>query len=978
MRSTGLFITYFLFFSSVVFSQRQYAFNSPGNECYMRYICFTKDGNYSALKKPIVFQLGKPGETAQQGFDDDTLKNIEQFSNYMFVYIPNMGGTAKGKLYCINSLAEYLTFNFSQGYTNLFFQIKDESITKEDLSDFKLNSIFKSIKIESSAKPEQIAVNQNVNDSIKPAANKTIIDDFKSEVVLEVSKYGKPILPPYNGPAKTYNFTLSGKLVDVNSVEALPFATIGIKGKPVGTTTNADGQFTILKVPTDTSTLVISYLGYKKTEFKLTPLLKKSNLIIEVEPLSTQLSEVTIEVEKEDLMNIAGENLGVIKMSPAKLNQLPNIGEKDIMRSFQLMPGVSASNESSSGLYVRGGTPDQNLVVYDGFTVYQVDHLYGFYSAFNSNAIKDVQLYKGGFESKFGGRLSSVTEITGKDGNQNNFNIGGDLSLLSVNAFVETPIGKKMTFLVAGRRSFQGPLYNKIFEQYNSNQGSQQQSSGSGRKSSTSNTVKSYFYDLNSKLTFRPTENDIISVSVYNGTDKLDNSRIFSPRSGSSTVSTFSAKIIDLTKYGNLGGSIKWARKFNSRIYGNTLISYSNFYSQRERSNEFTVTDVNGAESTRKFGTFENNNLKDYSVKTDYTIDITDNNQIGIGGWGTYYDIAYNYSQNDTSTILNRHNFGVLTGAYLQDKIKLLHGKIIVTPGIRASYYSPTKQNYYEPRFFASYNITKKLAIKASTGRFYQFANQVTREDILNGNKTFWVLSDGINVPVSQAIHYIAGVSYDTRNYLFSIEGWYKDLSGLTEHSLRFNRGPTQSYTENFYKGIGYSQGLEFLAQKKFGTFSGWISYTMSKTRSKFDIYSPTYYAANQDVPNEFKIVGIYKWRKFVFSTTWIYATGRPYTAPSGAYNLTLLDGSTQNYFTVSSKNSLRLPDYHRLDIAATYMFKNDKGREFGSLGVSIFNVYNRKNTWYKEFQISDQQIIESNIQYLGFTPNLTLSLKLH
>jgi ferric enterobactin receptor len=976
MKSVCFLTICFLFISILAFSQKQYSFNNPGSECYMQYVCYTKDGNYNSIKKPIVFQLGKPSETGWQSFESDTLKNITQFQDYMFVYIPNMGGAAKKKLYCINALAEYLTYNFSQGYTNLFFQVKDESITREDLNNFKLNSIFKKIKIEETPKPAAAPLPKNTQDTVK-SGPEDIVNDFKAVVVTEPTKPGQPVaLPTYDGPAKNYNFTLSGKLVDVNSVEALPFATISLKGKPVGVTTNADGQFTILKVPTDTSTILISYLGYKKTEFKLTPLLSKSNLIIEVEPLSSQLQEITISAEKEDLMNIAGENLSVIKMSPAKLNQLPNIGEKDIMRSFQLMPGVSASNESSSGLYVRGGTPDQNLVVYDGFTVYQVDHLYGFYSAFNSNAIKDVQLYKGGFESKFGGRLSSVTEITGKDGNQNNFNAGGDISLLSFNAYVETPLGKKLTFLAAGRRSFQGPLYNAIFKQYNSQ--SSQQTFGRQGKSGLSNTVTSFFYDLNTKLTFRPTENDIISLSVYNGADKLDNGRDIAPRTGfgSSGNGTFSAKITDLTKYGNSGGSIKWAKKWNSRIYGNSLISYSNYFSQRERSNESTITTSSG-ETTRKFGTFENNNLQDYSFKTDYLFDVTDNNQIGAGVWATYYDIAYNYSQNDTSTILNRHNFGLLTGGYLQDKIKLFNGKLIFTPGLRASYYGVTKQMYYEPRAYAAYNVTRRLSIKASTGRFYQFANQVTREDILNGNKTFWILSDGTNVPVSQAIHYIAGISYDTKDYLFSIEAWYKDLSGLTEHSLRFNTGIVQSYSENFYKGIGYSEGIEFLAQKKFGNFSGWVSYTLSKTRSKFDIYSPTFYAANQDVPNEFKVVGIYKWRKFVFSTTWIYATGRPYTAPSGAYNLTLLDGSTQNYFTVSSKNSLRLPDYHRLDMAITYMFKNDKGREFGSLGVSVFNVYNRKNTWYKEFQISGQQIVETNIQYLGITPNLTLSLKL-
>ncbi len=958
------FILFFLFSFSSIQAQRQYSFNSKGSPCYFQYICYTADGDYNAPYKPFIFILGNSGENAQQAFDKDSLKNISQFYGYLLVYIPNQGTTTKEKLYCIDALVNLITYDFSQGHNNVFFQVNDESISREDMNKLQLKKLFKSIKL---AAPLSVNEASPANDSITTIANGNVVNDFKAEIV--VTKTEHPKLPPYLGPAKNRDVTVSGKLVDINSIEGLPFGTVSIKGKPVGVTSNADGQFTILKVPTDTSTLIVSYLGYKKTEFKLSPLINLSNLIIDVEPQSNQLQEVTISEEKEDLMK-ASENLSLIKMSPSKINQLPNVGEKDIMRSFQLMPGVSASNESSSGLYVRGGTPDQNLVLYDGFTVYQVDHLYGFFSAFNSNAIKDVQLYKGGFESKFGGRLSSVTEITGKEGNQNNFNIGADVSLLSFNAFVEVPIGEKFTFLAAGRRSFQGPLYDKIAKQYNNRP---LQGQGNFGNSNFASSVKSYFYDLNSKLTFKPTAKDILTLSIYNGTDKLDNSRVIAPGSGSS----FKASITDLTQYGNSGASFKWARKWNNRIYGNTLISYSNYFSNRNRSSSISIINSAGEQSTRKFGTFENNNLQDFSFKTDYTFDLADNNQLGAGAWATSYDIAYNYSQNDTSTVLDRHNYGLLTGGYLQDKIKMLDGKFVITPGIRASYYDVTKQTYYEPRLFTSFNVTGKLSLKASTGRFYQFANQVTREDILNGNKTFWVLSDGANVPVSQAMHYIAGINYNTKNYLFSVEGWYKDLSGLTEHSLRFNNGvAANSYSENFYKGIAYSQGLEFLLQKKQGRFSGWISYTLSKTKSKFNVYSPNYYSANQDVPNEFKIVGIYKWKKFVFSATWIYASGRPYTAPSGAYTITLLDGTTKDFFTVSSKNSLRLPDYHRLDVAATRLFQDQKGRDFGSIGISLFNVYDRRNTWYKEFQISDNQIIESNIQYLGFTPNLTLSLK--
>ncbi len=789
----------------------------------------------------------------------------------------------------------------------------------------------------------------------------------------------------YNGTPANYNFTLSGILKDRNSGEGLPFAAIYVKGTANGVTSNADGYFTILKVPADTSTLAISYIGYDKTEFYLSPQLSKTNLVIEISATQHTLKEVVVAADRYELMNaVSKTEVSTLKMSPQKLAALPNLGEKDIMRSFQLMPGVSGSNESSSGLYVRGGTPDQNLILFDGFTVYHVDHLYGFFSTFNSNAIKDVQLYKGGFESRFGGRLSSVAEITSKDGNQKNFNIGGDLSLLSVNAFAEIPIGDKFSSSFAVRRSYQGPVYNKIFQEFNkkTQRGSGGGFSGGsgGRRGGNSSAAQasSSFYDFNAKLTYKPTSKDIISLSFFSGKDNLDNSFIRPSfnAGGQSIAASFSN--IDLTKYGNLGSSLKWSRKWSQRIYGNTLISYSNYFSNRDLTNQGSFTNAGTGEvKTFKTGTLENNNLNDYSIKTDYLWDLFKNNQLGFGAFATYYDIAYSYSQNDSTTILQRRNYGILSGGYLQDKIKLFNNFIQLTPGVRWSYFDVTNKPYTEPRFSAIINLTNNLSLKGSTGRFYQFANRVTREDILAGARDFWILSDNNNVPVSSAVHYIAGVSYDKGNYLFSVEGYYKILSNISDYSLRFNRtAQTISADENFYTGNGIAKGVEFLLQRKSGNLSGWVSYTLGQVHNHFAVYSDKDFPASQDVTNEFKIVSIYNLKRWNFSATWIYATGQPYTAPSGAYSVTLLDGTTRNYFTVSSKNSLRLPDYHRLDIAASYKLIVDGGREIGSIGISIFNVYNRTNVWYKQYQIIDTQILETNVNYLGIIPNLTLSLK--
>lgn len=778
-----------------------------------------------------------------------------------------------------------------------------------------------------------------------------------------------------------FDFTLSGTLLDVQTGETLPFANIMLSDGTNGTLTNQDGLFVLNGVPTDTNTLFISCIGYESLTFALAPDMAKDHLEIEVRPRDLELEAVTITAEREDLLR-SNEELGVITLSPRQLSRLPNIGEKDIMRSFQLMPGISASNESSAGLYVRGGTPDQNLVLFDGFTVYHVDHLYGFFSAFNSNTLKDVKLYKGGFESRYGGRLSSVLDITGKDGNAKEFNVGGEISLLSVNGFVEVPIGDKITTLVAARRSFQGPIYNKIFEQFNGEAEEQTAAPGGrggrgGQQAST--TVASFFYDLNAKVTYRPTEDDVISASFFNGTDKLDNG--FSretPEFLAAQGIDLSLSVSDLTRYGNVGSSLKWSRKWNPKFYGNTVLSFSNYYSTRDRSREGSVTNATGEANTFSNGTFENNDLIDYSLHSDYTLALGKHNQLAFGGFGTWYDIAYSYAQNDTSTILDRDDQAGLAGGYVQDRISLFNDRLKVTPGIRGTGFGMTNKLYWEPRASASLNLTDRIKVAGSWGHYYQFANRVLREDLLNGSRDFWILSDGESVPVSFAEHYIAGVSYENKDLLMSVEGWYKNLDGISEYSLRFTGGRGEiNYQENFFSGVGYSKGLEFLLRKKTGAWTGWASYTLAETRNQIDVYGEDYFAAAQDVTHEFKLVNLYRLNRFNFAATWVFATGRPYTAPEGGYSLTLLDGTSSDFITAGAKNSYRLPNYHRLDVSATYDLRNKDGNNIGNIGFSIFNLYNRKNTWYKEYEIVEGQVLETDQQFLGFTPNLSLSLKL-
>ena len=781
-------------------------------------------------------------------------------------------------------------------------------------------------------------------------------------------------LEKYKGPATKSNLTVSGIVKDSKTGETLPYVSIVVKGTSIGTTTNIDGRYTLLRVLNDTCTIVFSYLGYNKLEVQLNPNRDLTNLVVDLTISSTELDEVVVTANRE-LFQV-NQKVAMVKLTPAKLDVLPSMGEKDVFRSLQLMPGISAANENSSGLYVRGGTPDQSLVTYDGFTVYHVDHLFGFYSAFNSNAIKDINLYKGGFESKFGGRISSVAEITGKDGNQNDFNIGGDISLLSANIFAETPIGKKTTILLAGRRSWKGPIYNSIFDTFGPEEAEvPTQNANRPGFSSTETTVSSYFYDLNGKITFRPTNKDVISLSFYNGADNLDNS-IEVPSFGAN-FGSFQSSSTDITEWGNTGSSLKWSRQWTPKLYINTLVSYSNYYSNRDRTSSRTITPEDGESRTMKNGILEDNTIDDLSFKADIVYQHSNNHTFEAGTHITSNTIDYSYSQNDTVSIITRNDKGKTYAFYVQDRINLFDNKLQLIPGIRYTYFDVTGKNYFEPRLSANYYLNDKITLKAALGEYNQFAKRVIREDVLEGSKDFWVLANGDNLPVSKAHHIIAGASYEKNGFVFDVEGYYKKLQGLTEYSLRFTTdlgGIT--YDDSFFQGTGNTKGIDFLIQKSKGNYTGWIGYTLSETLYNFPIYQETDFHASNDVTHEFKIVNLYKWRKWDFSATWIFATGRPYTEPTGGYSITLLDGTEQDYVSVSSKNGMRLPNYHRLDAAITYSWEGENGTK-NSLGLSLFNIYNRSNVWYREFQIEENELIQTNVNYLGFTPNVTLTIKL-
>ncbi|KAA6302552.1 MAG: TonB-dependent receptor SusC [Candidatus Ordinivivax streblomastigis] len=781
------------------------------------------------------------------------------------------------------------------------------------------------------------------------------------------------------GNASRHNLTVYGRIKDQTNGEPLPFASVYVEGQNIAASTNTDGYFTLYNVPSDKETLIFKYLGYETQYFYLSLEVNVGNLFVELLPATNILDEIVIVKEREDVLKIPALSIGVIQTTAAKIADLPALGEKDLFRTFQLMPGISGSNESSAGLYVRGGTPDQNLVLYDGFTIYHQEHLMGVFSAFNTNAIKDVQLHKGGFDAKYGGRLSSVMEIVGKTGNDKQFNLGGDVGFLGFNAFMEIPFkNENGSFFVAGRRSFPSFMYDKFTDVYSNSSSSGMGGGGPGGGFNQRNQEKpkSYFYDLNAKLTYNLTKRDIVSLSFFNGEDDLDNSR---EGFGSSLMS---GSITDKTDWGNIGSSLKWSRNWDNKFYSNLLASYSNYYSLRDRQNSSTQSSSSSMNAVAVMfdqNTGENNKLWDYSLKFDNEYKFSRTNQMEFGLNYSRYNVDYRYSRSDSVDILNMHNGGNLISAYVQDKWTIGE-KFTIHPGVRLSYYDVTSRPYFEPRFQTFYKINDRVTLKGSVGYYYQFVNRIVREDISAGSRDIWLLSGDQGIPVSNATHFIAGGSYETNGYLFDVEAYYKKLNHLSEYTLRFAPSfiDNTEYQQFFYNGEGYSRGIDFLLQKKYGKLTGWVGYTLGESRYKFPVYGDGYFSANQDVTHEFKIVGTYKpIRDLTFTASWISATGKPYTEPIGAYTLNVPNGGNMSFIVADAKNNARYPDYHRLDLLLKYDLSFIKSVK-SSLSLSLFNVYDHTNVWYREYSYDTAVgVTQTNINLLGFTPNVTLSIQL-
>ena len=763
---------------------------------------------------------------------------------------------------------------------------------------------------------------------------------------------------------------LTGYIEEVGSGERLPYSNVYVSELEIGSSSNENGYFTLVGEIKPGMTLKASYVGYKTQNIILTDDMLNGNLVISLTALTSTLNEVVVSTESSKFLQ-ANTEISNHKMSVQQISLMPSIGEVDIFRSLQLLPGVSATNENSSGLYVRGGQPQENLVLLDGIKVYNVDHFFGFFSAFNANAIKSVDLYKGAFPSKYGGRLSSVIDLTGKVGSFNEVKGGLNVNLLSASASVEVPFLDKFSFFASGRRSFtdilQTSFFEKIYDQFDPDDDIE----------NLDPWVPNFnFFDLNAKLSYKPTRDDLITFSFYSGEDNLvetsDTRRSQYPNFGDIDEIEIRGDLDRISRWGNNGYSFKWSRQWNPKFFNSLNISYSQYYNYQDDSYfvNAIIPDLDSTIFDLSVILDQDNKVEDFTARYDAELLSGKNNKFEFGLEFTRSDIDYLFVRDDTLTIIDNSQLSDLYSAYVSynlTSVKNLNLKV----GLRLSSYDLTKENYLAPRFQLDYEFIDNIKIKLGYGVHNQFVKQIIGENVTSRSRDFWQLSDNNDINVGESTHYIAGLSYENNSWLIDTELFYKDIKNITEFSLRFQNTNLNSL---FFNGDGDVKGFETLVQKKMDKYTGWISYSYIDAENIFPLlnYGKPFPAPNTQ-KNEFKIFNNYEINGWNFSLNFIYGSGKAFTEPSYNYNITLLDESALNYIGVGPKNGSLLPDYHRLDISVHHIFNIQKSK--GDIGISIFNLYNKINTWYYEYNFDQRPYVRQTKKYLGFVPNVSFKL---
>lgn len=748
----------------------------------------------------------------------------------------------------------------------------------------------------------------------------------------------------------------SGKVIDEKSKNGIDGATIIIRTEEIiGTKTDTDGSFSI-NVPNGSYEVTVRAIDYTATEM-LIAFVNDTFAILSLSPEKVETIETVVVSAVRENNNVTKAGMNVTTLTPKEIETIPVIfGEKDIIKTLQLTPGVKSAGEGQSGFYVRGGSADQNLVLIDDAPVYNPSHLLGFFSVFNSDVVKDLSLYKAAIPAEFGGRASSVLDVKVREGNDQRFNVSGGIGLISSRLAVEGPIVKNRgSFIVAGRRSY-ADMFLKL------------------SKDKAIRDATLYFYDLNAKANYRITDKDRIYLSGYYGKDNFAYNNFFG------------------FNWSNLTGTLRWNRIINERFFSNTSLIYSKFYYG------FGI-------NLDEFGFDLKASIQDVNLKQDFQYRLNENNVLKFGVNAIHHTFqpgTLNTTGQSVNQLIIDPKYALELGAFIQNE-QSIGKRWNLMYGIRYSgfnymgkgraftydedgnntnteeYKSWESIKYHqvlEPRFSMAFLISEKNSVKLGYNRNSQYLHQLSNSTT-SSPTDIWVPSSN-NIKPQIADQIAAGYYHNFKDNMYrsSVEVYYKHLHNQIDYRNGAGLLLNEQIEGELLYGIGRAYGIEFLIEKKKGKFTGWISYTLSRSLRQFDgINGGKAFSARQDRIHDIAVVAMYRAsQKIALSGSFVYYTGDAVTFPAGKYSI---DGAVIPYYT--ERNGHRMPNYHRLDLGMTIYFKERPKFEH-NLNVSIYNTYARRNAFsitFEEKEDAPGETVAIQTSLFRFIPSITYNFKI-
>ena len=726
-------------------------------------------------------------------------------------------------------------------------------------------------------------------------------------------------------PVATTATTLSGYITDGEDGDPLHNATVVVEGLSLGGLTNISGYYAIRDIPVGTHVIVVSHIGFRTHRDSLTFVeTAEATLSVELQFESIDLEEETV-VRADRLAEERVTQTSFLEVQIKDVQQLPAVGEPDLLRSLQLLPGIQTASDISSGLYIRGGGPDQNLILLDQVPLYNPSHAFGFFSTFNPDAIKEVSLYKGAYPATYGGNLGAVLDVTNREGNHKGFHGRGGLSLISGRLLLEGPT-RSGAWMLSGRRTYLDPVL-------------------SAARSAGADVPDYYFYDFNGKFNHRLSERNNFVFTAFWSQDQL--------RFDSNTETFF-----DLS-WGNRAFSGRFDHIFSSALFGRLMVARSVY------------------ESTTSASFFDTpilflNGIEDLTVRADFDYFASSAHALTGGATLSRYqfDFAQSFNQDDQFD-LDESPF--LLALHLQDEWQIDILTQLRT-GVRANYFSDGERWSLMPRFSFSRALQPGLRFKLGGGAYRQYMQLVATEGFSGGD--FWVPLDD-TVDPGRSWQGVAGFDWElSRRYALSIEGYYTDLANLVvlDNQVAANSEGTRS--EDLFKtgGTGYATGLELFLERRIGRLRGWVGYTLGWTRRQFaEVNGGKTFAPKYDRRHDLSFVLNYRRGAWTWATSFVYGTGQAFTPASARYTLrSPATGQVDDFVLPASRNSARLLPYHRLDLSlrrAVDLWGSDS-----ELYLQIFNAYSRRNEWFVQYDTDNPETEPTVVKMLPVIPTFGLN----